>query len=75
MHGMQMAAAQYTMLRPRVKRICLSFVENWIETKILGNEKIVEVLLEKGVDVNAVTKYGQTPLHVVAGNGNWTSLR
>ena len=31
---------------------------------------IVEMLLDRGADVNAASKYGWTPLHLAAGDGS-----
>ncbi|APR98867.2 ankyrin repeat domain-containing protein [Wolbachia endosymbiont of Folsomia candida] len=37
---------------------------------ITGYVKIVEALIEKGIDINATDKDGLTPLHEVVGNGH-----
>lgn len=37
---------------------------------ILGHDKIAELLIQNGANVNAMTIYGRTPLHWSAINGN-----
>lgn len=39
----------------------------------LGNEKVADVLIKSGVDVNILDEYGRTALHLAALNGNFYS--
>lgn len=36
----------------------------------VGNERIVQLLLDRGAEVNSATKHGDTPLHITALSGN-----
>ena len=38
---------------------------------VFGHKEVVELLIDKGADVNAKGKYGRTPLHWAAHQGHW----
>lgn len=57
----------------RRKKLCiLVWTENWKQSELLslaGNEKIAEILIKHGVDMDHKDTYGCTPLHRAAEHG------